>query len=485
MSGIQERMTSGAQTSVSPDAPQSMQRTILSEELTDENKKILEQLTFPFTHVVARPVGLQCNGSLNLYDVLDETNPKKLENGHLLLQSHSIFLPHSTVQLAEVLNASTTENTSACIVAPIGLSGLVRQHHPMAREIHTFTANTVICDRHPTPEQNGTTHSEHLDTVMSTRVPSTPLKHTVCVFYVPAKTPTVCALYHGPVVRCLPDFEPARKRNKDFYFSHPGKVHNMPCSVLFDSGCAMLNEAYAGVIDSKLVKQLGIPLNKVGLDMKCDGFNGSTSIGLGSVTTTIKLRNCVTVPLTFLVVELGKAHDIILGQESMKRLHVVLDFAGESIMLRDSGNKQHTLSNATLTTKPSRSQCARISLKKTRKIADANSFICFVRTSDALPEIDPRLEEIIHRYETVFQPLPDGEAHMRADDPGFRIKTVPGSVPPSRAPYRAFGANRVCVEKEIDKLLKSGKIKPSNSPYGAPVIFVTKPDGTLRFCIDY
>ena len=74
---------------------------------------------------------------------------------------------------------------------------------------------------------------------------------------------------------------------------------------------------------------------------------------------------------------------------------------------------------------------------------------------------------------------------MHADDPGFRIKTVPGSIPPSRAPYRAFGANRVCVEKEIGKLLKSGKIKPSNSPYGSPVIFVPKPDGNLRSCIDY
>ena len=115
--------------------------------------------------------------------------------------------------------------------------------------------------------------------------------------------------------------------------------------------------------------------------MNCDGFNGSTSMGLGSVTTTLKLRSCVTVLLTFLVVELGKAHDIILGQEAMKRLHVILDFAGESIMLRDSSNKQHTLSNATRTTNSSRPQCTRVSLKKARKVADANSFVCFVRTT--------------------------------------------------------------------------------------------------------
>ena len=95
MSEIQKRMNSGAQPSFTADALQSMHRTILVEDLTDENKKILEQLTFLFTHVVARPMRLQCDMLLNLYNVLDEINPMKLQNAHLLLQRHSIFLPHS------------------------------------------------------------------------------------------------------------------------------------------------------------------------------------------------------------------------------------------------------------------------------------------------------------------------------------------------------------------------------------------------------
>src|SRR5690349_22433650 len=39
--------------------------------------------------------------------------------------------------------------------------------------------------------------------------------------------------------------------------------------------------------------------------------------------------------------------------------------------------------------------------------------------------------------------------------------------------------------KEPNKLLKNGSIKPSKSPYGAPVIFVKKKNGELRMCIDY
>ena len=65
------------------------------------------------------------------------------------------------------------------------------------------------------------------------------------------------------------------------------------------------------------------------------------------------------------------------------------------------------------------------------------------------------------------------------------VRIQPGSVPPSRAPFRVFGEKRKIIEKEITKMIEMGKIQPTNSPYGAPVLFVPKPDGTLRFCVDY
>jgi hypothetical protein len=41
------------------------------------------------------------------------------------------------------------------------------------------------------------------------------------------------------------------------------------------------------------------------------------------------------------------------------------------------------------------------------------------------------------------------------------------------------------LKEELDRLLRNGSIEPSVSPYGAPVIFVKKKDGSLRMCIDY
>ena len=41
------------------------------------------------------------------------------------------------------------------------------------------------------------------------------------------------------------------------------------------------------------------------------------------------------------------------------------------------------------------------------------------------------------------------------------------------------------VKKQIKELLEKGYIRPSSSPWGAPVLFVEKKDGTLRMCVDY
>ena len=41
------------------------------------------------------------------------------------------------------------------------------------------------------------------------------------------------------------------------------------------------------------------------------------------------------------------------------------------------------------------------------------------------------------------------------------------------------------LKAQIEKFLASGRIVPSSSPYGAPILFAKKKDGGLRMCIDY
>jgi hypothetical protein len=60
-----------------------------------------------------------------------------------------------------------------------------------------------------------------------------------------------------------------------------------------------------------------------------------------------------------------------------------------------------------------------------------------------------------------------------------------GVAPPAKAPYRMNHEELKELEVQLEELLAKGYIKPSKSPYGAPVLFVHKKDGTLRMCVDY
>jgi hypothetical protein len=65
------------------------------------------------------------------------------------------------------------------------------------------------------------------------------------------------------------------------------------------------------------------------------------------------------------------------------------------------------------------------------------------------------------------------------------IKVMPGVAPPAKAPYRMSHEELKELKVQLEEHLAKGYIKPSKSPYGAPVLFVHKKDGTLMMCVDY
>ncbi|GKB15794.1 putative reverse transcriptase domain-containing protein [Tanacetum coccineum] len=67
----------------------------------------------------------------------------------------------------------------------------------------------------------------------------------------------------------------------------------------------------------------------------------------------------------------------------------------------------------------------------------------------------------------------------------FRIDLIPGVAPVARAPYRLAPSEMKELSKQLQELLEKGFIRPSSSPWGAPVLFVKKKDGSFRMCIDY
>ena len=92
-------------------------------------------------------------------------------------------------------------------------------------------------------------------------------------------------------------------------------------------------------------------------------------------------------------------------------------------------------------------------------------------------------DRVMEEFPDVF---PDDLPGMPPDrDIEFIIELLPGTAPIAKRPYR-MGANELEeLKKQLKELQEKGFIRPSSSPWGAPVIFVDKKDGSQRMCVDY
>jgi hypothetical protein len=100
------------------------------------------------------------------------------------------------------------------------------------------------------------------------------------------------------------------------------------------------------------------------------------------------------------------------------------------------------------------------------------------RLDDNVNHEDPVVEEFLDVF-------PDDLPGMPPDrDIEFIIELLPGTAPIAKRPYR-IGVNELEeLKKQIKELQEKGFIHPSSSPWGAPMIFVDKKDGSQRMCID-
>ncbi|XP_039018028.1 uncharacterized protein LOC120149241 [Hibiscus syriacus] len=110
----------------------------------------------------------------------------------------------------------------------------------------------------------------------------------------------------------------------------------------------------------------------------------------------------------------------------------------------------------------------------------------------SLVETEPTMTEEVPRE--VGQVLAEFKDVMPAELPkklppkrevDHKIELVENAKPPARAPYRIAPPELEEMRRQLKDLLDAGYIRPSKSPYGAPVLFQKKHDGSIRMCIDY
>ncbi|GJQ99718.1 putative reverse transcriptase domain-containing protein [Tanacetum coccineum] len=163
-------------------------------------------------------------------------------------------------------------------------------------------------------------------------------------------------------------------------------------------------------------------------------------------------------------VELG-SFDVIIGMDWLAKYHAVIvcaekivriPFGDEILIVRGDGssNKHGTRLNIISCTK------AQEYLTKGCHVFLAN----ITATKDEDKSKEKRLEDV-----PVVQEFPE---------------VFPKDLP-ARAPYRLAPSEMKELAEQLQELTDKGFIRPSSSPWGAPVLFVKKKDGSFRMCIDY
>ena len=171
--------------------------------------------------------------------------------------------------------------------------------------------------------------------------------------------------------------------------------------------------------------------------------------------------------------------DVILGLDWLTAHDAVVNCKSKTIDLRCANNEIIRVESADLRGLPAVIS-AMLAQKYVRKGCEA--YLAYVLDDKEL-EKKPESVPVVCEYPDVFPEELPGLPPVREIE--FGIELVPGTTPISIAPYRMALTELKELKAQLQELTDRGFARPSFSPWGAPVLFVKKKDGTMRLCIDY
>ncbi|GJY60023.1 putative reverse transcriptase domain-containing protein [Tanacetum coccineum] len=256
-------------------------------------------------------------------------------------------------------------------------------------------------------------------------------------------------------------------------------LNNYYASILFDSGA---DQSFVSTTFSTL------------LDITPDTLDVRYAVELAdgkiSETNTV-LRGCMLgllghpFNIDLMPVELG-SFDVIIGMYWLANHHAVIVY-DEKIVRIPYGDKV-LIVQGDRSGKGKKSKLSIISCTKTQKYIQKGCQIFLAQvtkkeTKDKSEE--KRLEDVptVRDFSKVFpEDFPRLPPTRQVE---FQIDLVPGAAPVARAPYILAPLELQELSTQLQELSDKVFIRPSSSPWGAPVLFVKKKDGSFEMCIDY
>ncbi|XP_075485291.1 uncharacterized protein LOC142525011 [Primulina tabacum] len=177
--------------------------------------------------------------------------------------------------------------------------------------------------------------------------------------------------------------------------------------------------------------------------------------------------------------EADDANDVVSGMDWLAKNNAIVDCKGKKVKLITPNQEEVVYQGK------SKERKSLLSASQAWKTMKSGENIYLAMVSEVRGEVELKLEDIpiVREFPDVFTEELSGTVPNREVE--FEIDLVPGAAPISKAPYRMAPAELKELKEQLQELLDKRQIRPSVSPWGAPVLFVKKKDGSMRLCIDY
>jgi hypothetical protein len=231
-------------------------------------------------------------------------------------------------------------------------------------------------------------------------------------------------------------------------------VNSHIAAVLFDTG------ATHSFITASWVEAHNLPITTMSTTNQIDSTGGRIRDDSVCLNVSVEIRG-ITFPANLIVMS-TQGIDVILGINWLDKYRAVISCDKRTIKLMSPIGEE--VVTELVPPEPRKGSCYQMAIDSS--------------------EGDPlEIIKVVSEFPDVFLKDLLGMPPERKVE--FAIELLPGTTPIFKRAYRVSRPELVELKKQIDELLEKGYIRPSTSPWVAPVLFVEKKDGTRRMCIDY
>ncbi|GET54020.1 hypothetical protein GLOIN_2v1765994 [Rhizophagus irregularis DAOM 181602=DAOM 197198] len=267
--------------------------------------------------------------------------------------------------------------------------------------------------------------------------------------------------------------------------------------VMFDTGAAV------NVITSQIMDEMDLRIEEPST-VRCVMINEDKVASRGTTTIYIQFGD-KEIPIKVEVIDSGK-NEIVLGNGVLDMFKANIDYTDKTIILKMDNETmdvpvkyiqktikgfEETLIEDELLDELYQDELYNIyeddyenyENENFKHKNDHEKFTEKFKVGDITNEQKGKLKVLVEKYKDIFEY--DGEKYNRTNLVKHEIRLKEGTEPIAQKRYKENDEKGKFIRKEVDEMLKLGKIRESRSPWSSPVTLAGKKSGNYRFCIDY